>query len=191
MLIAALLALLAALGVFALAYGVDNYFIDKVYMSSESVSARKAQIYTDFNIYVRKNALAGTDSTAIARWTAEREYVTIVVTGRGGNYSVRRGEQTPLNNQTSDLIEIAGIYGKLYPMRFTDGEYRIAIGDSSQTHEKNLFLIGSLVLASVAFIAVMFLYIRRVTDRIIDLSEEAVVIGSGDLEAPITTEGGD
>ncbi len=191
MLIAALLALLAALGVFALAYGVGNYFIDKVYMSSESVSARKAQIYTDFNIYVRKNALAGTDSTAIARWTAEREYVTIVVTGRGGNYSVRRGEQTPLNNQTSDLIEIAGIYGKLYPMRFTDGEYRIAIGDSSQTHEKNLFLIGSLVLASVAFIAVMFLYIRRVTDRIIDLSEEAVVIGSGDLEAPITTEGGD
>ena len=44
---------------------------------------------------------------AIARWTAEREYVTIVVTGRGGNYSVRRGEQMPLNNQTSDLIEIA------------------------------------------------------------------------------------
>ena len=191
MLFAALLALLLAVGVFFAAYGIGNYFIDKVYMSSESVSARKAQIYTDFNVYVRQNGLAGTDSAAIARWTAKRDNVTIIVTGRGGNYSVRRGEEAPVNSQISDLVQIAGIYGKLYPMRFSDGEYQIAIGDSSQNHERNVFLIGSLVLAAVAFIVVMFLYIRRVTDRIIGLSEEAVVIGSGDLEAPITTSGGD
>ena len=191
MLFAALLALLLAVGVFFAAYGVGSYFIDKVYMSSESVSARKAQIYTDFNVYVRQNKLAGTDSAAIARWTAERDYVTIIVTGGGGNYSVRRGQESPVNSQISDLVEIAGIYGKLYPMRFADGEYQIAIGDSSQTREQNIFLIGSLILAAVAFIAVMFLYIRRVTDRIIALSEEAVVIGGGDLEAPITADGGD
>ena len=191
MLFAALLALLLAVGVFFAAYGIGNYFIDKVYMSSESVSARKAQIYTDFNVYVRQNGLAGTDSAAIARWTAKRDNVTIIVTGRGGNYSVRRGEEAPVNSQISDLVQIAGIYGKLYPMRFSDGEYQIAIGDSSQNHERNVFLIGSLVLAAVAFIVVMFLYIRRVTDRIIGLSEEAVVIGSGDLEAPITTSGGE
>ncbi|MBR0040644.1 MAG: HAMP domain-containing histidine kinase [Oscillospiraceae bacterium] len=191
MLFAALLALLLAVGVFFAAYGIGSYFIEKVYMSSEAVSARKAQIYTDFNIYVRQNNLSGTDSAAIARWTAEHEDVTIIVTGGGGNYSVRRGQEAPVNNQISDLIQIAEIYGKLYPMRFADGEYQIAIGDSSQTREQSLFLIGSLVLASVAFIAVMFFYIRRVTDRIIDLSEEAVVIGKGDLEAPITASGGD
>ena len=69
--------------------------------------------------------------------------------------------------------------------------YQIAIGDSSQNRERVVFLVGSLVLAAVAFIAVMFFYIRRVTDRIIDLSEEAVVIGRGDLEAPINVAGGD
>lgn len=191
MLFAALLALLLAVGVFYAAYAVGNHFIDTVYMSSESVSARKAQIYTDFNVYVRQNGLAGTDSAAIARWTAERDYVTIIVTGGAGNYSVRRGQEAPVNNQLSDLVQIAGIYGKLYPMRFADGEYQIAIGDSSQNRERSLFLVGSLILAAVAFVAVMFLYIRRVTDRIIDLSEEAVVIGRGDLEAPITTSGGD
>ncbi len=191
MLFAALLALLLAVGVFCAAYGVGNYFIDKVYMSAESVSARKAQIYTDFNVYVRQNGLSGTDSAAIARWTAKRDYVTIIVTGRGGNYSVRRGEEAPVSSQISDLVQIAGIYGKLYPMRFADGEYQIAIGDSSQNRERSVFLIGSLVLAAVAFIAVMFFYIRGITDRIIDLSEEAVVIGRGDLEAPITASGGD
>ena len=191
MLFAALLALLLAVGVFFAAYGIGSYFIDNVYMSQEAVSARKAQIYTDFNIYVRQNKLAGTDSAAIARWTAERDYVTIIVTGVGGNYSVRRGQEAPVNAQVSDLVRIAGIYGKLYPMRFADGEYQIAIGDNSQDHERGLFLICSLVLASVAFIAVMFFYIRRVTDRIIDLSEEAVVIGRGDLEAPITAVGSD
>ena len=191
MLFAALLALALAVGVFFLAYGVGNYFIDKIYMSSDSVAARKAQIYTDFNVFVRRNNLAGTDAAAIAGWTANRENVTIIVAGRNGQYSVRRGEQAPVNNQISDLIEIAGIYGKLYPMRFADGEYQIAIGDSSQNRERVVFLVGSLVLAAVAFIAVMFFYIRRVTDRIIDLSEEAVVIGRGDLEAPISVAGGD
>ena len=191
MLFAALFALLLAVGVFFGAYGTGSYFIDHIYMSPESVSARKAQIYTDFNVYVRQNGLSGTDSAAIARWTAKRDYVTIIVTGGGGNYSVRRGEEMPVNSQISDLVQIAGIYGKLYPMHFADGEYQIAIGDSSQTHERNVFLIGSLILAAVAFIAVMFFYIRRITDRIIDLSEEAVVIGKGDLEAPITTSGGD
>ena len=191
MLFAALIALLLAVGVFFAAFGIGSHFIDKVYMSLESVAARKAQIYTDFNIYVRRNGLAGTDSAAIARWTAKRDDVTIIVTGGGGNYSVRRGEEAPVSNQISDLVQIAGIYGKLYPMRFADGEYQIAIGDSSQNRERVVFLIGSLVLAAVAFIAVMFFYIRRVTDRIIDLSEEAVVIGRGDLEAPITVAGGD
>ena len=191
MLFAALIALLLAVGVFFAAYGIGSHFIDKVYMSPESVAARKAQIYTDFNVYVRRNGLAGTDSAAIARWTAKRDDVTIIVTGGGGNYSVRRGEEAPVSNQISDLVQIAGIYGKLYPMRFADGEYQIAIGDSSQNRERVVFLIGSLVLAAVAFIAVMFFYIRRVTDRIIDLSEEAVVIGRGDLEAPITVAGGD
>ena len=191
MLFAALIALLLAVGVFFAAFGIGSHFIDKVYMSPESVAARKAQIYTDFNIYVRRNGLAGTDSAAIARWTAKREDVTIIVTGGGGNYSVRRGEEAPVSNQISDLVQIAGIYGKLYPMRFADGEYQIAIGDSSQNRERVVFLIGSLVLAAVAFIAVMFFYIRRVTDRIIDLSEEAVVIGRGDLEAPINVAGGD
>ena len=191
MLFAALIALLLAVGVFFAAYGIGSHFIDKVYMSPESVAARKAQIYTDFNVYVRRNGLAGTDSAAIARWTAKRDDVTIIVTGGGGNYSVRRGEEAPVSNQISDLVQIAGIYGKLYPMRFSDGEYQIAIGDSSQNRERVVFLIGSLVLAAVAFIAVMFFYIRRVTDRIIDLSEEAVVIGRGDLEAPINVAGGD
>ena len=191
MLFAALIALLLAVGVFFAAYGIGSHFIDKVYMSPESVAARKAQIYTDFNVYVRRNGLAGTDSAAIARWTAKRDDVTIIVTGGGGNYSVRRGEEAPVSNQISDLVQIAGIYGKLYPMRFADGEYQIAIGDNSQNRERVVFLIGSLVLAAVAFIAVMFFYIRRVTDRIIDLSEEAVVIGRGDLEAPINVAGGD
>ena len=191
MLFAALIALLLAVGVFFAAFGIGSHFIDKVYMSPESVAARQAQIYTDFNVYVRRNGLAGTDSAAIARWTAKRDDVTIIVTGGGGNYSVRRGEESPVSNQISDLVQIAGIYGKLYPMRFSDGAYQIAIGDSSQNRERVVFLVGSLVLAAVAFIAVMFFYIRRVTDRIIDLSEEAVVIGRGDLEAPINVAGGD
>ena len=191
MFFALLCALGLSVGVFFAAYGIGNYFIEKMYMSSESVSARKAQIYTDFSVYVRQNQLAGTDAAAVARWTATRDTVTIIVIGGGDNYSVGRGQHSPVNSQIRDLVQLAGIYGKLYPMRFSDGEYQIAIGDNSQQRERSFFLIGSLILAAVAFVAVMLIYIRRVTDRIIELSEEATVIGAGDLEAPIHTEGGD
>ena len=76
-------------------------------------------------------------------------------------------------------------------MRFADGVYRVAIGDSSNVREDNINRILSVLLASIAFISIMFWYIRRLTNRIIRLSREAEAIGAGDLEAPITVKGED
>ena len=76
-------------------------------------------------------------------------------------------------------------------MRFADGVYRITIGDSSNVREDSINRILALLLASIAFISIMFWYIRRLTNRIIRLSREADAIGAGDLEAPITVKGED
>jgi len=76
-------------------------------------------------------------------------------------------------------------------MQFADGSYYVRIEDNTSVREDNLNRIIAILLGSIAFTAVMFTYIRRLTSRIIRLSREAGAIGGGDLEAPISVEGED
>ena len=190
-LVTILSALILSVSVFFLAYGMGEYLVDTIYMSASSVSARKAEIYTDFATYVRDNNVTGTDTAAVAKWTVERDYVTIIVIGNDSRFSARGGRPTEVTEQTGELVRIAGLYGKLFPLRFADGMYQIAIGDNSQEREKNVMLVAALILAALTFIGVMLLYTHSITKRIIALSREATVIGQGDLEAPITRRGED
>ena len=184
------LAFVLSLGIFFAAWSMGSYLVENIYMSPSSVSARKAKIYTDFSVYVRSHDISGTDTEAVARWSKKQDYVTIIVIGRN-TYSVRQGQHMDVGPQGSELTQIEGLYGKLYPFTFADGNYRIAIGDTSEQREKNLMLAFSFFLAVIAFLAVMLIYIHRVTRRIILLSREATAIGKGDLDAPITTVGAD
>lgn len=188
-LLAALIAGLVFLGI----YGVGNLAVEEIYMSPEAVSARKADIYSRFNAYVSANNINGTDSAAVARWTVDNQYVTILIyKGRDLNMSVSEGQVRPSDKLDSfEPIQYSNQYGKLYPMRFADGEYHIAIGDSSQSREYIVNRFIAVVAASITFVLVMLWYMRRLTRRIIRLSKEAVEIGAGDLERPINTQGVD
>ena len=74
-----ILALLCALLVYFVAYGLGTMALDKIYMSPESVSARQAAYYTDFSQFVAQYQVRGDDGQSIARWTVDNAYVTILV----------------------------------------------------------------------------------------------------------------
>lgn len=188
-----LLAALIALLVFLVIYGAGNLAVETIYMSPEAVSARKADIYTRFSAYVSANSVEGTDSAAVARWTAENQYVTILIyKGRDLNMSVSEGYVRPSDKLDSfEPMQYSSQYGNLYPMRFADGQYHIAIGDSSQSREYIVNRFVAVVAASITFVLVMLWYMRRLTRRIIRLSREALEIGAGDLQRPISTQGVD
>lgn len=191
-LLSLLLALVCALGVFFAVSGVGRYTVEKIYMSKESVSARKAEIYSAFSAYVNANQITGRDTAAVARWTAERDYVTILVySDQTANYTAGSGKNSPPPPEENSVSQYSGQYGKLYPLRFADGLYQIAISDNSQNREYAVNNILAVSLASVSFVAVMLWYVRRVTMRIISLSREAAEVGAGDLEKPITARGED
>ncbi len=82
-------------------------------------------------------------------------------------------------------------YGKLYPMRFADGVYQIAIGDSSQNRELAVNILIAVVLAGISYIAIQLHYTSRLTRRIVSLSREAAEVSAGDLEKPISARGSD
>ena len=187
-----LLSLLVAGAVFLTAYGLGTLLLDRIYMSPESVAARQAEIYSDFSRYVKANHIAGSDEDAVANWPGNDEYTTILI---------YRDEDLPTMGLSPSMggtaysnanrLQYASEYGRLYSMRFADGIYHIAIGDSSRVREDTLNRILAVILGAVAFLAVMLWYVRRLTRRVIRLSREADVIGDGDLEAPITLQGVD
>lgn len=179
MLLSQLLALLVAAAVFFAVYGFGRWSVENIYMSPESISSRKAAIYAEFNTYVTSNNVSGHDTAAIARWTGQRRAVNILV--------YREDE---LNNSVAAQL-LAAQYGRLYPMRFADGQYRIAISDTSQERESEINILLAVALAAMAYIAVQLRYTGRLTRRIVSLSREAAEVSAGDLEKPIAAAGTD
>lgn len=188
--------ILAAALVAAVAYFIintaGNLAVDKIYMSKENSSARKAEIYANLSSYITTNKVRGDDSAAIARWTQDNEYITILVyKGSDLSMSVEGGKAQLPGSNFVERVPHTALYSKLYPMRFADGVYQIAIGDYTQDREYLLNRFIAIIAASIAFTLVMLLYVRRLSLRIILLSREALEIGAGDLERPITVRGAD
>ena len=187
------LALLCAGAVYAAVYGLGSLALERIYMSPQSVASRQAEIYADFSRYVTANDVSGSDADAVARWSGSNAYISIIIYQDNSlNLRAADGRVQPVGGEQSfDRRRYDTQYGKLYPMRFSDGLYYIAIGDSTQVREDNVNRVIAMVLAVVVFLVLMFWYVRRLTNRIIRLSREAGAIGAGDLDAPITVSGED
>ena len=186
MLYVLLLSILCAVLVYSAAYGLGSLALQRIYMSPDAVASRQAEIYSDFSLYASSLQLSGTDTAAVSRFSDSHPYAAVTV------YSPQDlGLSGAENSLPMMQARYAAPYGRLYPIRLADGIYYIGISDTSQLREDGLNRIIALLLAGLSLIAIMFWYIRRLTDRIVRLSREADVIGSGDLEAPITVKGED
>ncbi len=193
MLYMVLLSLLCAVGVYLCTYGLGTLALNRIYMSPESVAARQAEIYSSFSQYVTSYSVAGSDEGAVARWPGNDEYTTILIYREEELSQPIGAGRVPAGQLSSNAnrMQYSSEYGRLYPMRFADGVYHIAIGDNSQVREDTLNRLIAVGLASLAFFVLILWFFRRLTRRVIRLSREADAIGDGDLEAPITLQGED
>ncbi len=181
--------IILGLAVYFLVMGAGQYFIKNEYMSVNAVNARKAEIYQEFVNFVSTERLSGRNSAAVARWTDEHDHVIIYLfeTGQARqSYSGGKAD-TPHTPRSYD----SAVYGKLYPVRFTDGIYHIAISDTSQDHQLMLLKIIAFCCAGIAFLLLHLLYTQNLTKRIIALSREATQVSSGDLWRSIEANGND
>ena len=74
-----LLAFLCAVGVFFATRAAGYYVVQEHYMSYTKTAQRKADIYNRFSSYVIENQINGSDQQAVANWSAENGYVTILI----------------------------------------------------------------------------------------------------------------
>lgn len=187
------LAFVFAFVVFIIVYGTGWYTVGHVYMSDKNVASRKAAIYSQFSGYVSENELSSYDSAELALWSEDKPDITVLLyRNQELDSRIRGGMDEPASNmQPSERSVLASQYGKLYPVRFSDGIMQIAIGDYSENRKYTACSIVAVSAAVATFILIMLWYIRQLTQRIISLSREAVEIGTGDLDKPITLSGQD
>ncbi len=209
LLLATLLSLLCALAAYFMVFWVATAAVNRYYMSADAVAERKAGIYTELNRFVTAGNVAGNDAEALQRFLDDRAFVSVTVyspeelglpdetqpvevfreagaAGRSLYVAVRKPAGQSLALSGHDERN-----GKLYPMRFSDGIYYIAITDNSRAREDMLNRGMAAAVATVVLVSVLFWYTSRLTRRIIRLSEETAAVGAGDLEADITMDGSD
>ena len=133
MLCVSLLGLLMAVLLYILVGELGCLMVEKVYMSQENVSQRKAEIYSRLSNYITENQVSGKDTKALSRWAAENEYVTILVYDSGNQHRRFSGEKAVVPELNSEYDKSK--YGSLYPLRFSDGMYLVAIVDSSEARD--------------------------------------------------------
>ena len=189
MLYVSLLGMLAVVLLYILAGELGCLMVEKVYMSEENVSQRKAEIYSRLSNYITENEVSGKDAKALSLWASENEYITILVYDSGNKHRRFSGEKAVVPELNSDYD--SSKYGSLYPMRFSDGVYMVAIVDSSESREYVLADFSAMAIAAGSMILLLLLYMNRLTKRIINLSKAATVVSSGNLEMSISAPGND
>ena len=189
MLCVSLFGLLMAVLLYILAGELGCLLVEKVYMSEENVAQRKAEIYSRLSSYVSENKVSGKDTKALSQWTRENDYVTILLYDSGNQHRSFSGDKAAVPELNSEYD--ASKYGSLYPMRFSDGVYLVAILDSSEAREYVVADFSAMAIAAGSMILILLLSMNRLTKRIIALSRAATVVSSGNLEMSISAPGND
>lgn len=189
MLYVSLFGLLTAVLLYILAGELGCLLVEKVYMSDENVVQRKAEIYSRLSSYVSENKVSGKDTKALSQWTSENDYVTILLYDSGNKHRRFFGDKAVVPELNSEYD--AAKYGSLYPLRFSDGLYLVAIVDSSESREYVLADFSAMAIAAGSMILLLLLYMNRLTKRIINLSKAATIVSSGKLEMSISAPGSD
>ena len=181
MLLSQLLAAVCAVLVFLGVSTAGVYAVENIYMSRANVGARQAAIYAELSRYVKQNGIEGSDAAAVDNWAREQGSVNIQVFPD----ELSESDSAYLRAQTSPQ------YGRIYPMIFADGRYRISIEDTSEDREIFLCDILALLLGAITYSIIQLVYTGKLTRRIVALSREAAEVSAGDLEKPITAKGED
>ncbi len=189
MLYVSLISIVVAVIMYLLVGEIGCLLVEKVYMSEENIAQRKAEIYSRLSTYVNDNGISGKDTAAMSRWARENDYVTILLYDSGNLHRRFSGEKAavPESNSSYDLSK----YGRLYPLKFSDGMYLVAIVDSSQSREYVVADITAIAAAGGSIVLVLLFYMNKLTKRIIDLSRAATTVSSGRLEMSISAPGQD
>ncbi len=184
--------------------------VRSIYMQPTRVDARMERYISKFAAYVAEDHIRSDDTAAVVNWTRLHRWKYLTVfTDADDSFGAADGElwqgddrpnMTPFFNEIirdNGTTESDSITGdpekteKVYEVRFANGYCEVAVVDYSMSAVSDGIVFGGLVMAVIAFLAVMLLYAHRLTRAIVTLSDEVETISGGDLNGVIVADRND
>lgn len=181
LLLVQLFSLCLALAVFFCGLVAGRSLLNNVYLSEEACLKREARYIQSLNAYVREHELCSTDSEELRAWTRSKKYVYLsvyqgerpILETDGDDVDILDGRRlnSVSNSAEQDQLLLPDEDG-YYRLQFSDGIFRVAITEFSETLYYDLSVMAALALACAALLAVNLHHNSRVTKAIVRLSQE-------------------
>ena len=178
----------------ALYFLMDYYSSDFILSHMSNTSAIQDQTeleVKDFREYVTENSIATSDKASISKWIFGEKYIIMDI--YKDDYLVFSSDN--LNYEKN--VYISGpewelpSYRRLYNVDFSDGTAQVGIYLLAASKYYNAALLIELALSFVFFVALFFFFISKEIRYVSKLKNELNIMGSGDLDHPITVRGND
>ncbi len=181
--------LLAAAAAALLAYYlvslVANWSVDHWYLTERAQHRRNDAIAERLQEQLDRKPISAADSSALQKWVVKREFVTLVVFLPGVPYEVDPWGTQDLQNDSDLPWNLSRQGFDFYPVTFSDGEYTVAV---SETSELRLYQFSDYLALAAAFavlMAILLTHSRWLTKRVRVLSGEVNAVSHGELEHEI------
>lgn len=183
-----MLAGICAISLLALIHVCSDLLIDKYFTGSELQLQMTEKRIENFEKYISENALSATDAEELIRWCNKQPMVLMEIYRNNllyfnSNYSYA----DPLIDQNIEMIRYD--WYSYYVLQFTDGPADVLIYSDESYILSTWITIGAITLSGLLFLAIVLIGIRKTIRYIYLLCDEIQIMGSGDLEHPVTVMG--
>ncbi len=176
----------AAAAIFYLASDYcSNQIIYERFTNSAAVAQQTQQELESFLDYVAVNDLSTKDTDAIRNWVYGEKYVLL---------SVFKDEYLVYSNYPNYGKSSYGhsyMYQRLYDVAFSDGTAQVGIYTLAASKIYDTVQIIEIVLALLTFVVLFLMLFSSKFKYISRLQNEMEIIGSGNLDLPVTIKGND
>lgn len=169
-------------------YFISEQLISRYFPGSELQIQMTEKRIGSFRDYIAGNAVLLTDTEALMNWCGRQPLVLMEIYRDDLLYFNSKYNYTdPLIDQNIKAIRYD--WYSYYELQFADGSAEVLIY-SDESYILNTWIItGAIVLSGVFFILIVLAGIRRTVRYIYLLCDEIQIMGSGNLEHPITVRG--
>ncbi|MBQ6402570.1 MAG: HAMP domain-containing histidine kinase [Oscillospiraceae bacterium] len=178
-------AVLLSLLAYTLGVLVSEWSIDRFYLSGAMQNKRNDALAQRLQEEVRQREIAGADSAALLKWIQDNEFVTLVVFVPGRPIEIDGLGAQELPNDADLPWQLSKQGYNFYTISFSDGDYSVAVVESSELHMYQIGRYVSLAAAFAVLFLIMLVHSRWITERIRVLSGEVNAVSHGEIEHEI------
>ena len=175
-------AALAGLGLW-----LENVYINSYYLREDIAFRRDVATFQNFQKYVTANNLRTTDTGMISRWVISDKY-TYLLFYYDDAFSFSAGWWGVDWDPTENFEDPDRLY---FPVHFRDATVKVAIYDYSEYRVQDIWNYALFVGCCIVFLLIVMHYTKRLTRRIIRLSQAVETLQHNHLKQEIVPKGND